>query len=187
MRDAFELVFDRVFDGDDFVFVVLDFAERGVKGGRFARAGGTCDQDHPVRFSDVAAEFGEVGGAEAHDIERELGELLGHRFFVEHAEDGVFPVNGGHDGNAEIDEAGFVAHAEAAVLGDAALSDIEFAHDFNARNDSGVPVLRDGRHGVVEDAVDAVLDDDFLDRGIRCGYPTRVTFEGVEDGGIDRA
>ena len=78
----------------------------------------------------------------------------------------------------------FVAHAETAVLGDAALGDVELAHDLDARNDGGVPVLRDGRHGVVQDAVDAVLDDDFLIARFDVDVGG-AAFEGVEDGGID--
>ena len=79
----------------------------------------------------------------------------------------------------------FVADAETAVLRDAALGDIEFAHDLDARNDGGVPVLRDGRHGVVEDAVDAVLDDDFLIARFDVDV-AGAAFEGVEDGGVDQ-
>ena len=36
LRDAAHLVFDRIFDGDDLVFVVLDLVERGVERGRLA-------------------------------------------------------------------------------------------------------------------------------------------------------
>ena len=78
-----------------------------------------------------------------------------------------------------------VADAETAVLGDAALGDIELAHDLDARNDGGVPVLGDGRHGVVEHAVDAVLDDDFLIARFDVDV-ARAALEGVEDGGIDQ-
>ena len=69
LGDAFELVFDRVFDGDDLVFVVLDFAQRGVEGGGFAGTGGSGDQHHAVGLGDVAAEFRQIAGAEAHDVE----------------------------------------------------------------------------------------------------------------------
>ena len=78
-----------------------------------------------------------------------------------------------------------VADAETAVLRDAALGDIELAHDLDARNDGGMPVLRDGGHGVVEDAVDAVLDDDFLIARFDVDV-AGAAFEGVEDGGIDQ-
>ena len=76
-----------------------------------------------------------------------------------------------------------VAHAETAVLRNAALGDIELAHDLDARKDGGVPVLGDRRHGVVQHAVDAVLDGHFLvarfDVDI-AGAP----FERVEDRGV---
>ena len=184
LRDSLELIFDGIFDGDDFVFVVLDFAERGVEGGRFAGTGGAGDEHHPVGFGDIAAEFREIVFAEADHVEREFGELLAHRLLIEHAKHGVFAMDGGHDRDAEIDETAFVADAETAVLGDAALGDVELAHDFDARNDGGVPVLGDRRHGVVQDAVDAVLDDHFLIAGFDVDV-AGAALEGVEDGGID--
>ena len=52
------------------------------------------------------------------------------------------------------------------VLRQAAFGDVEFAHDLDARDDHRVPVLGDGRHGIVEHAVDAVLDHHALDHGL---------------------
>ena len=184
LRDAFELVFDGIFDGDDLVFVVFNLTEGGVEGGGFAGAGGAGDKHHAVGFGNVAAEFGEVSGTKTNHVQREFGELFAHGFFIEHTEHGIFAVDGGHDGDAEIDEATFVADAETTVLGDAALGDVEFAHDLDAGNDGGVPVFRDGGHGVVEDAVDAVFDDDFLVSGFDVDV-AGAAFEGVEDGGVD--
>ena len=183
LRDALDLIFDRVFDGDDLVFVVLDLAHRGVERGGFAGTGGSGDQHHPVRLLDVAAELHQVVLREAHYFERQLGELLAHRFFIQHAEHGVLAVNGGHDGHAEIDQPVFVANAETAVLRDAALGDIQFAHHLDARNDGGVPVLRDGRHRVMQHAVDAVLDGHFLIARFDVDV-AGAALQGVEDGGV---
>ena len=72
--------------------------------------------------------------------------FLGHRFFVEDAQDGVLAVDGRHDGDAEVDEAALVADAETAVLGDAALGDVELGHDLDTRKDGLVVLARDGRH-----------------------------------------
>src|SRR5208283_755039 len=119
------------------------------------------DQHHAVRFGDIPAKLDQVAFGETYHVERELGELLAHRFLVEHAQYGVFTVDGGHDGHAEIDQAVLVAHTEAAVLGHPLFGDIEFAHHLDARNDGGLPILGDRRHGVVEHAVDAVLDSHF--------------------------
>src|SRR6202044_445759 len=65
LGDAAHLIFDRVFNGDDFVFVVLDFVDGSVERGGFARPGGSRDQDHAVGFLDVTAEAGFVRTVEA--------------------------------------------------------------------------------------------------------------------------
>src|ERR1039458_7339939 len=185
LRDALDLVFDRVLNGDDLIFVVLDLAERGVERGGFATPGRPGDQHHAVGLRDVAPELDEVGFAEAHHVEREFLELLAHGFLVQHTQYGVFAVDGGHDGDAEIDQAVLIAHAETPVLRHAFLGDIELAHHLDARDDGALPVLGDGRHGIVQHAVDAVLDGHFLvarfDVNI-AGSP----FQGVKDGGVDQ-
>src|ERR1035437_9132754 len=183
LGNALDLIFDGVFDGDDLVFVVLDLAERGVERGGFAAPGGPGDQHHAVGLRDVAAELDQVAFAEAHHVEREFVELFAHGFLVQHAQYGVLAVDGGHDGDAEIDQAVLIAHAEAPVLRDALLGDIEFAHDLDARDDGGLPVLGDGRHGVVQHAIDAVLDGHFLIARFDVNI-AGAAFQGVEDGGI---
>ena len=70
LRDAADLVLDRVFDGDDLVLFGLNLVERGVERGGFAGAGGPGDQHHAVGLLDVAAEAREVLLREADDIER---------------------------------------------------------------------------------------------------------------------
>ena len=184
LGDAAHLIFDGIFDGDDLVFVVFDFVDGGVEGGRLAGTCGACNQDHAVGLVDVTAEARDVLRIEADYIEIQVAEFFAERFFIENAEDGVFTVNRRHDGDAEVDEAAFVANAEAAILGDAALGDVEFAHYFNSGKDGGVPFLGEGLHGVLQDAVDAVLDDDF---GV-AGFDVDVTgaaLEGRENHGVD--
>ena len=58
--------------------------------------------------------------------------LLAHRLLIENAKHGIFAMNGRHDGDAKIDQPAFVAHAEAAVLRNAALGDIKLAHHLDA-------------------------------------------------------
>src|SRR5205807_1662634 len=94
----------------------------------------------------------------AHHIERELAELLAHRFLVEHAENRILAMDGRHDGNAKIDGPIAITHAEAAILRYTALSDIEFAHHFYARDDGGVVFLGNRLHGGLEHAINTVLD-----------------------------
>ena len=120
---------------------------------------------------------------EAHDVEREIAEFLAKGLFVQNAQYGVFAVHRGHDGNAEVHEAALVAHAEAAVLRNAALGNVELAHHLDARKNGGVPVLGQRLHGELQDAVDAVLHDHLgvarFDVDI-----TRAALERREDDGV---
>ncbi len=72
LRDAADLVLDGVFDGDDFVFIALNFVERGVKRRRFAGTGRSRDQYHAVGLADVAAVAAQVLFAEAHDVSKRV-------------------------------------------------------------------------------------------------------------------
>src|SRR5260370_19675279 len=90
-----------------------------------------------------------------------------------------------HDGDTEINWPLrlSVLHAEASVLRHAALGDIELAHYLDARNDSGVVLLRDRRHGLGQHAVNAELDADRIIAGLDmniAGPPLQRS----EDGGI---
>src|ERR1700757_3686736 len=135
---------------------------------------------------DVTAETRYVLRVEADYIEIQVTEFFAERFFVENAEHSVFTMHGWHDRDAEIDEAAFVANAEAAVLGDAAFGDVEFAHHFDSGEDCGVPFFSEGLHGVLQDAVDAVLDDVLGVAGFDVNV-TGATLEGRENHGIDEA
>ena len=95
-------------------------------------------------------------------------------------------MNRGHDRYAEVDETALVANAETAVLGNATLSDVELAHDLDAAQDCGVVLARDGRHGFLKHAVNAVLHMERIvvsfDMDVR-----GAALEGGEDGGVDEA
>src|ERR1700733_6292902 len=186
LGDPADLVFDRVLDGDDLVFVALDFVERGVERGSFAGTSRAGDQHHAVGLADVAAEPTQVIFGEADNIEGEVAELLAHRFFVEHAEHRIFAVHRGHDADTEVDQAAFVTHSETAILGDAALGNVELAHDLDARQDGGVVFAGDRRHGHLQHAVDAVL----YDHRVVVGFNVNIggaALERGEDGGVDQA
>ena len=148
---------------------------------------GPGDQHHAVGFFDVAAEFPQVFLVKTNHIQRELVELLAHRFFVEHAEHGVFAVNRRHDGDAEIDGAlrGSVLHPETAVLRDPALGNVQFAHHLDARNDGRVVLLGDGRHGLGEHAIDAELDANRVVASLDVNV-TGAALQRGKDGGIDQ-
>src|ERR1019366_7814949 len=156
LRYAPNLVFDRVFDGDDLVFVALDLVERGIERRGLAGTGRTGDQHHAVRLANITAEAAQILFGKTNYVEREVAKLLAHRLFVEHAEHGVFTMHGGHDGYAEVDQAALIAHAEAAVLRYASLGDVELAHDLDTAQNCGVVFAGDGSHRFLQHAVDAV-------------------------------
>ena len=186
LSDAAHLIFDGIFDGDDLVLVVLDLVDGGIQRGGLSRSGWPGYQNHSIGLVNVAAEMSDLVGIEAHDVEGKVAELLAQRFLVQNAQDGVFAVHRGHDGNAEVDEAALVADPEAPVLRHAPLGNVQLAHDLDARKDGGVPVLGQRLHGELQNAVDAVLDDHLgvarFDVDI-----TRAPLESGEDDGVHQA
>src|SRR5688572_20337738 len=159
LRDAAQLILDRVFDGDDLVFGRLDLGERRVKSGRLTGTGRTGDQHHSVRLLDELAEAGQHPLVEAENVQAKVLELLRHRLLVEDTDDRVFAVCGRNDRNAEVDGAAGDAQLEATVLRHALLRDVQLRHDLDAGNDRGVMALVDRLERFVEHAVDAVLED----------------------------
>src|SRR5258708_24792533 len=71
LRDAAKHVLDRIFDGDDFVFVGLDFVHGGVQGGCLAGAGWSGNQHHAVGLANIAAEAARFFRRKAHDVQIE--------------------------------------------------------------------------------------------------------------------
>src|SRR4029077_13582791 len=186
LSDTADLIFHGIFDRDDLVFVILDFIDGGVKSGRLARAGGAGDQDHAIRLADVPSKPRNILFIETDHVERERARFVTERFLVENAQHGVFAVDGRHDRNAEVYEASLVANTEAAILRDATLGDVQLAHDLDARKNRGMPFLCKRLHGELQDAVNAVLHNDFrvarLDMNI-----TGAAFQGGEDHGVHEA
>ena len=66
-------------------------------------------------------------------------------------------MDGRHDGDTEIDQAALVANAETAVLRHAAFGDIELAHHLDAAQDGLVVLTGNGRHGLLQHTINAVL------------------------------
>src|SRR6267154_2395677 len=182
LRDASKLVLDGIFNGDDLVFVGFDFIYGGVQSGGLAGAGWSGNQHHAVGLADVTTEATGFFGGETDYVEVEALKFFRKSFLVQHAQHGIFAVACGHDGDAQIDEATFVFHAETAVLGNAALGDVQIAEDFNARKDGGMPFLGDRLHGVLQNAVDAVLYGNFRVTGFNVNVTGAALERGKDDG-----
>ena len=135
LRDALQLILDRILDRDDLVFDRLDLRERRVERRRLAAAGRPGHEHHAVRLGDVLAEPAQLELREPQDVEAQLGELLADRFLVEDADDRVLAVDARHDRDAEVDGLARHAQLEPAVLRHALLGDVELGHDLDARDD----------------------------------------------------
>src|SRR3984885_12804227 len=94
-------------------------------------------------------------------------------------------MHGGHDGDAEIDQAPLVADAKTSVLGYAPFGDIQFAHDLDAGKDGGVVLAGDGRHSGLQHAVNAVFDQQRVVVSFEVNVRS-APFQSGEDGGIDQ-
>src|SRR6267143_1710616 len=102
------LVFDGVLDRDDLVFVGFDLVNRGIESSRLSRARGAGDEHHAVRFADVSAKLPHILTRKTDYFKAEGRKLFRESLLVEHTKNRVFPVNRGHDRNAEVDETAFV-------------------------------------------------------------------------------
>jgi len=95
-------------------------------------------------------------------------------------------MHGRHDGDAEVDQAAFIAHTETTVLRDAALCDVKFAHDLDTREDRLVVLARDRRHGLLQNAVDAIFHQQRVVEGLKVDVGGSALERG-EDGGVYQA
>ena len=85
--------------------------------------------------------------------------------FVEESQHGAFAVGGGDGADAEVDFARADIDRTSSVLGEAFFGDIHPSHHFNSGDDHGQDVCVQREH-VVQDAIDAVADIDFLLEGM---------------------
>ena len=134
LHDSVDVVFHRILGGEEFGIRLVDFAQARVERGGFARAGRTGDDDDAVGQLDHFPQC--------------FFDALRHAEFVEVELDGRAVKNTQHHtlaklgwqgGHTQIDPEGatFAHHAalDAAVLGQAALGDVEIGNDLDARNE----------------------------------------------------
>src|SRR5262249_5091337 len=152
--DPLELIFNRVFDGDDFADSVVDFVQCGVKRGGFAAAGRAGDEDDAVRQFKYATEAFQLAIVHA-DIQQvtQLGVL------AEQTHDHCFTVKHGNHRNTNIHFAVFDANFNATVLRQSFFGDVEMTENLNARDDRRLKLFELGwNRNVLQHTVNAVAD-----------------------------
>ena len=148
--DAVELVLDRVLDREHLAVRRVQLDQRGVERGGLAAAGRAGDQDDAVRAGErlVIGVERIAGEAKRREVERDAGP-------IQDAQDHRLAVHGGHRGDAQVDVLAAHRELDAAILGQAALGDVEARHDLDARDDRGAQ-LQGRRFDLAQHAVDAI-------------------------------
>ena len=161
LHDPVDVVFDRVFRGDQLVFDVVELRERGVEGGGLARARGAGHQHDAVGTPQHIAELPQHAL-----LHPDLVEIERHDAAVEHSHDDALAKERGEHAHAEVD--GVAAHAEfdAAVLREPPLGDVEIRHHLDARGDREGEMLRRRHH--------------FLEHAVGLEPDAKLCFEGLE-------
>ena len=148
--DAFDLVFDRIFNRDDLDVRRVDFRQRGVQRGGLTRTGRAGDQQNTVRQLQHVDELGQKLVGETQCVEIEY-----HRFTIENTHHHRFTVRGRHGGNTQIQLLTLHPQHDATVLRQAAFGDVELGHDLDAGNHRGGRTGR-WRLDFLQHTVDAV-------------------------------
>ena len=156
-----------------------------IQGGGLAAAGGAGDQDHAVGLVDQLVELLQLPGRKTQAVQVQ-DDLLP----VQDADDHALPQQGGEGGDPEIDVVALDLQAEAAVLGQPALGDVQAGHDLQAGEDRGLQPLG-GRFGLVEDAVLAVAHPEGVLKGLQVDVagphlngPEHQEVDQLDDGGL---
>src|ERR1017187_4745595 len=180
--DALELVFNRVFNRDDFADGIVDRVQRGVERGGFAAARRAGDEDDAVRQLENALEtfqFAPVHVEFAHAAQRGILAKQTHhdRFAVQHR----------NDRNADVHFGVVETNLDAAILGQALFGDVQMAQNFDARNDRGLKALElRGNGNVLQHAVNPVADAEFVFEGFEVNV-RRAQLDGIFQNLVDEA
>ena len=145
-----QLVFDRIFDGDDVLVSRIDLVQRRVQSGRLAASGRTADQDHPIRLVGHRLPHLERRRGEAEFAHPQAGAAL-----VQDAHHDLLAEHRGQGRDAQVELLVLDRHVDPPVLRESAFGDVQVGHDLDARDDRGLQRLG-RRHHVVQQTVDPV-------------------------------
>ena len=91
------LVLNRIFHGDDLSVGLVDGVQSGIKRGRLAGTGGSCNQKNAIRHRYDSLERFLIVGKET-----KLRQPQAQAFLVEYTHDDTLTMNGGQSGNPQI-------------------------------------------------------------------------------------
>ncbi len=137
LRDARQVVFDRVLRRRNIHPRLVDLGERGVKRRRLAGSGRARHVNDAVGLIDHLADECERRRMRDQLVEPERRVRL-----VEDAHADLLAPFARHGGDAKINRLPFHRHADPAVLREALLGDIELAQNLEARDEPELDFLR---------------------------------------------
>ena len=184
LQYAGQLVFHRVFDGDNFFGAGVDLGNGCIQRGGLAAAGGAGHQHHAVGLGCQAAQYGSDLFVKAQAGELQALHLVRQRLLVQNPQHRVLAVDAGDDGDAQVNQSALQADAKAPVLGHSALGNIELRHHLDARD--GLLGQIGSGYGAhrAEHAVHAVLDDHAAAARLQVDV-AGAGAQGIENGGVD--
>ena len=137
LHNAFDLVFDRVFSGEDFDILRVHLAQRGIKRRRFTGAGRSGDNEDSVRAADHRADTFHNVILHRESLEAQVDDIL-----VEDSEYDGFAELRGQGRDTEVDLTSTDGRLDATILRQALFGDVEIRHDFQATRERGMQLLR---------------------------------------------
>ena len=175
LHDAVDFIFHGILGGQELGIDRVDLVEAGVERGGLSRAGGARHDENAVRlFNDLQDVFV--------DVRRHLESLQIklHGAPVKDTEHDALPELGRERRDAEVDRLAGDLTLDAAVLGNAALGDVQVGKDLDARGDREGEMARRRLH-LVKGPVDAVADLEILLEGFEVDVAGLGLDRAVED------
>ena len=148
--DTFELVFHRIFDGDDFLTGRIQLGQRRIQGGGLAGTGRSGHKQDAVGLGQQGVE-----ALQRIRLKTHLVEIQAHTGAVQNPHHHAFAMHSGHGGDTQVELPPLHTHLDAAVLRQAALGNIQVRQQLDPRIDRGTQARRHDL-GVVNDTVHAV-------------------------------
>ncbi len=130
LADAVQIVFDRVFHGEDVAAAVVQPHQRRVQSGGLARAGRAGDQYYAVGAADDP-----LHGVVVFSTHAQLAQLQPPGLLVQQAQHHPLAMPGWQGGNPHIHCPADQPQADAAVLGQALFGNVQLGHDLDPRDD----------------------------------------------------
>ena len=136
--DAGQAVLDRVLDRDDVAVGLVERVERRVERRRLARTGRAGHEDRAVRLAvrRLEAVVASRAGSPSSSSRRTAWPLSRIRMTT------FSPYTVGQGRDTKVDAAPADLHADAAVLRDAALGDVDVGHDLQTADHAGLDAAR---------------------------------------------